>query len=337
MNNAIRIVFFAALVSLSLTQAAAQSSTQPSRIQDVTIHVKIVQPSGRPAPQGLMVELRNQTGMEVTRIMTDSRGMVDFANLTPAPYIVALHQLGYEERQSRIDMTYSPSMTVYIDAVSTTKADNSGMLPPGGPGDTISANLPASEEGRKALDLGNAALFERKDAAASLEYFKKLNKSDPDYSNGWVLTGTALSNLNKNDEAEKAFRKALQKAPESYPANFGLGMVLNQLGRFEDALKPLQKSLQLKADSVEALYEISRSDLALNRWQDAEPHTIKAIALAPNFAPAHISMGNIYLRKRDAPSALKEFQTYLSLDPNGPFAPQTREIANKIKAALKIN
>jgi Tfp pilus assembly protein PilF len=318
-----------------LPQAISQS-TQPSRIIEVTIHVTVTLPTGRAAPDGILIELRNQSGAEITRQMTDSRGKVDFTNLAPAPYILAVHQNGYVDRPTRIDMTYSPSQTVYLELIST-KPPDPGVIPPGGPQDAISANLPASEDGRKALYLGKSSLFEKKDAAGSLEFFKKLNKSDPDYVNGWVLTGTALMTMKKDDDAEKAFRKAVQKAPESYSANFGLGLALNQLGRFEEAIKPFQKSLSVKPDSVEALYELTRSNLALNRWQDAEPNALRAIALAPDFAPVHVSMGNIFLRKRDAISALKEFETYLRLEPNGPLAPQTREITNKIKAALKIN
>ena len=39
-------------------------------------------------------------------------------------------------------------------------------------------------------------------------------------------------------------------------------------------------------------------------------------------------------RKRDAPAALQEFREYLRLEPNGPFAPPTREFVAKIEQAL---
>ena len=333
--KAISVLVLLATLAFYPSLAAAQLQPPLRRIDQVTIHVKVIDPSGRAAPQGILVELRNKTGAEITRVMTDSRGVVDFAGLAPEPYMVAIRQAGYKEVPTTVDMTYSPTQTVYIDLVPT--AASAKNLPPGGPADSVTANLPASEEGKKALEQGKTALFEKQDPAASLTFFQQLNHSDPDYANGWVLTGTALLKLNKFDPAEKAFRKAIQKAPDAYSANFGLGMTLNQLGRFDDALKPLQKALTVHPDSVEALYEIARSNLGLNHWQDAEPLATKAISLAPNFAPAHVAMGNIYLRKRDAQSALKEFETYLSLDPNGPLAPQTRELANKIKAALQGN
>jgi lipoprotein NlpI len=58
------------------------------------------------------------------------------------------------------------------------------------------------------------------------------------------------------------------------------------------------------------------------------------IALRPEFPAAHHLLGNILLRKRDAPAALQEFREYLRLEPNGPFAPPTREVVAKIEQAL---
>ncbi len=46
-------------------------------------------------------------------------------------------------------------------------------------------------------------------------------------------------------------------------------------------------------------------------------------------------MGNILLRKREAPAALHEFKEYLRLEPNGPFAAPTRELVAKIEQALR--
>jgi hypothetical protein len=45
-------------------------------------------------------------------------------------------------------------------------------------------------------------------------------------------------------------------------------------------------------------------------------------------------MGNILLKKRDAEGALREFQEYLRLDPNGPMAAAVRDVVAKIQKAL---
>jgi hypothetical protein len=56
--------------------------------------------------------------------------------------------------------------------------------------------------------------------------------------------------------------------------------------------------------------------------------------LQPDFAPAHILMGNILLHKHDPAGALREYQEYLRLAPQGPMAEQTHEVVVKIEKAL---
>ena len=60
----------------------------------------------------------------------------------------------------------------------------------------------------------------------------------------------------------------------------------------------------------------------------------QALDLDPNFAAAHLLKGNLYFKVRRAEDALKEYDEYLRLDPNGEFAASTRELADRIRKAL---
>ena len=60
----------------------------------------------------------------------------------------------------------------------------------------------------------------------------------------------------------------------------------------------------------------------------------QAIDLDPNFAAAHLLKGNLLFKVRRAEDALKDFDEYLRLEPNGGFASQTRDPAEKIRKAL---
>ncbi len=82
-------------------------------------------------------------------------------------------------------------------------------------------------------------------------------------------------------------------------------------------------------------YELAKSQWASGRWQDAAPHAAAAVAAMPDLAAAHVLLGNILLRKQDLNGALREYQTYLRLEPNGSMAVATRDMIEKIKSSRK--
>jgi Flp pilus assembly protein TadD len=136
-------------------------------------------------------------------------------------------------------------------------------------------------------------------------------------------------------DAKSAFEKATKLEPANASAYLGIGAAMNQEQDFTGAQKPLLRSLELNANSAEGHYELGRSLWAQGKWQEAEPHVHKAITISKDFAPSHVLMGNIYLRRRDANSAMSEFQEYLRLDPQGEHAEAVKQMVSKIQKALE--
>ena len=59
----------------------------------------------------------------------------------------------------------------------------------------------------------------------------------------------------------------------------------------------------------------------------------RALSLRPDLAGAHLLKGNLLLRVSRAHDAFVEFDEYLRLEPNGPFAAETRALVEKIRKA----
>jgi len=325
---------------------AQRSPTQPSAPVEVVGEVSI---DGRPAPPGVLVFLDYASSQdsgplgagELGRTVTDSGGRFKFAPTSTGPagtrrqiFSVTAHFAGYKDAAEIIDLTSMPRGYVRLDMHrDTSKAPPS--VPPGGPAATVSARQPASSEAKDALVKGRELLVEKHDPKGSIESFKKALKHDPNFAPAYVMLGTAYVQTQNWTDAQAAFEKASKLDPGNAEAFLGIGFALNQQKDFGGAQKPLQHSLELNPNSAEAQYELGRSLWGLGKWEEAEPHARQAIALNKDFAPCHVLMGNIYLRRRDAQSALSEFQTYLRLDPQGPYSQAVGEMISKIQRASR--
>jgi Flp pilus assembly protein TadD len=277
---------------------------------------------------------------ELGRTMTDSGGRFKLA-AAPADnpgrrlvFAVTAHYPGCSDASAVLDLTSMPRGHVILDMHRDTSKDVPSV-PPGGPAATISARQPASSEAKEALVKGRELLLEKHDVKGSIESLKKALKHDPNFAPAYVLLGAAYVQTQNWTEAQSAFERASKLDPGNAEAFFGMGFALNQQKDFNGAQKSLQHSLELNPNSAEAQYEMGRSLWGLGKWQDAEPHARQALALNKDFAPCHVLMGNIYLRHRDAQSALSEFQTYLRLDPQGPYSQAVGEMISKIQRASR--
>jgi protein O-GlcNAc transferase len=149
------------------------------------------------------------------------------------------------------------------------------------------------------------------------------------------MLGLVYLDQRKLDDSQATLQKSVELDPRLAQGYLALGAVYNQEQKYGEAEKELTHGLELKPDDAQGHNDLARAYWAMGRWQDAEPHAQKAVALNPALAQAHVLLGNIDLRKRDNVAALKEFNEYLRLDPQGPMAAPVRQVVGKIEAALK--
>ncbi|HMF89382.1 MAG TPA: tetratricopeptide repeat protein [Candidatus Angelobacter sp.] len=343
MRTRVLVLLIPLFLSLSTPAQRKQTPQQigPSKIEG-TVRV-----DGRPAPPGILVMLdyaANESTAslgrgELGRTMTDSTGKFQFTFAGQAGgdrrllFAVSAHAAGFKDAVQILDLTGVPHGTANLEMHRDTSKDQPA-IPPGGPGETINAHQPASPEAAEALRKGQQLLLEKHDAKGSIESLKKAVKLDPQFGLAQILLGTAYLQQREWPEAQSAFEKAAKLEPGNAQALLGLAVCLNAQQDFKGAEKTLEHSLQLDPKSAEAHYELGKSFWGMGKWQEAEPHAVQAIALNKDFPPVHVLMGNIYLRKHDAASALKEFNEYLRLDPQGPFAQPTRELVEKLQKAV---
>jgi tetratricopeptide (TPR) repeat protein len=126
--------------------------------------------------------------------------------------------------------------------------------------------------------------------------------------NAYFALGEVYLRQNKIVEAEKVLVQGLAIQDASYLGHLNLARVYWEKAR---AIKDLAQA----KPALEKSYEEVKRALTLN----------------PELATAHLLKGNLLLRVSRTNDAVVEFTEYLRLEPNGPFAAETRTLLDKIR------
>ena len=315
-----------------------QRPSRPRRPAEIRGQVRLAH--GPAAPHGVMITLDSDQAGYVAQAQTDSLGKFAFSQIAPETYVIRARHPGYQEATQRVDLTMSPTAYVILELQPIPRRAPAPAPPVGSSGGKISAGqllteqLAIPEGARKAFEKGHKLLIDSKDPGKSLDHFRKAIGIYPSYAEAYFFLGMAFLDLSKRQDAGPALRKAVELNDQLAPAHLALGVCENLQGNFAAAEKPLLRGLELNPEAADGYYELGKAYWSLGRWQEAEPHARKAISLRADYATAHLLLGNILLRKRDAPAALQEFKEYLRLEPSGALAAPTRNLVAKIEKAL---
>jgi tetratricopeptide (TPR) repeat protein len=291
--------------------------------------------NGEPA-HDVIIRLRSDMIAFQTELQTDAQGKFNFDGLPLSTFHLTIEGQGFRPYESHIDISMSKMAYEQI-TLKLNKEPQSQIVPPEGPNSRISAQEAAMPDAaRKEYAKGRELLLQVKAAHDSIPHFRKAIDLYPSNPDAYVLLAMAYMQDGNPKDARSVLEKNVEANPNSADAHITLGVLLNQDRNFPEAEKTLSRGLQLNPDIPEGHYELAKSYWALGRWQEAEPHAQKAVALKPDMAQPHVILGNIaFLRKHDPQTALKEFQEYLRLDPNGPMAQGTQQMITKIQESLK--
>ena len=93
---------------------------------------------------------------------------------------------------------------------------------------------------------------------------------DPDLPDNYYQLGLIYSRQQKDAEAEKAFREALQRDPRRSGAWFGLAKIYQRRGDYQNALKTADEAVKLVPDSQLVHYLRAQILQRLGRAEEAK-------------------------------------------------------------------
>ena len=125
------------------------------------------------------------------------------------------------------------------------------------PADALALNSLAYEE------LSNRRLLQ------ALSYFERALAGTPNNANAHFNVGFVCEELGRSQEAEVAFKAALQLDEKLDRAWYGLGLVLVRQRRLEESLVAFKRNTDLQSMSPFAWYQMARVHMELGRPEEA--------------------------------------------------------------------
>ena len=130
-----------------------------------------------------------------------------------------------------------------------------------------------------------------------------------------VAVGRVFESNDNLDQAQAAYKKALETDPNYTPARAALLKVQVRKGDTEGALVEAQKLAAEMPQSGEIQMELGRLMLRKNDFAGAMPALEKAAAASPGVAEVHALLGYAYQGNRKSAEALAEYKKAADLDP----------------------
>jgi tetratricopeptide (TPR) repeat protein len=314
---------------MAFSAIKAQRSNAPISAE---VHGQVRLAHGGSSAEEVLVRLETFSGGLVGEVRTDRLGKFRFSGLVPNQYIVSVRAPGYKDTQQQVDLQTTTSEYVQLQLVPDKPLPSNAEA---GSTKLINANVPA--EARKEFEKSEAALSAGETKQNLEEAVRHLDKAVslfPNFFEAQLELGTLYMDMQQWEKAEQALHRAIEINSKSSNARFALGEVYRRQKNYAEAEISLQEGLKLDDKSSLGHFTLGRVYWDKGDLAKAGPQVGRALQLKPDYAEAHLLAGNILLRARQPENALTEFEEYLRLAPNGEFASQARELANKIKRAL---
>ncbi len=148
------------------------------------------------------------------------------------------------------------------------------------------------------------AAFARGEYAEAVPRFRRLVASSPEMADAWEHLAQALQQLGRLQEAEEAFRRALEVSGAADHIALGAARLYLEQGRLEEARDHAELA---RGTNPGAAHEVlARIDLAAGQLEEAETHARSALESDAGLVQAVIVLAQVARRRDDLNGALAE-------------------------------
>jgi tetratricopeptide (TPR) repeat protein len=261
-------------------------------------------------PLSLEVQLYIINGTLVGRETVSANGRYRFMDLANGEYdvVVMSENLEVARVRVRVQSVYKTDFRqdITLQARVNHTETRAATISAADVYERTGANKSLFEKGQKAAD--------EKKYDAAVDLFDRLVAADPKDFQAWTELGTVQLMRNNIDEAEKAYRRAIQEHPTFTLALLDLGRLLSAEKKFEDAITPLTEAVTSSPTSAEANFLLGEAYLQIKKGSKAVPYLTEAAKLGK--AEAHLRLATLYNAVGMKDKAAEQYQEFLKKRPD---------------------
>ena len=152
-------------------------------------------------------------------------------------------------------------------------------------------------------------------AANAVDLIRQAIAIDDSVASCFLDLGRGYSALQRFDEADAVFQRAVSMARADPDIHFGAGMACALAGRFEIAARHFENCLRLNPGSARACYNLGLTHMKQGRIDDAAVCYQRALEIDPADFNARLNLGIAFVRQGMIDEAISCFRQALRLKP----------------------
>lgn len=292
---------------------------------------------GDTTPDRVLVSLALR-GTPLDSVYTDSQGTFGFHGLSADTYVVSVDDEQYQPVHMTADIhptSLSPMVLLDIRLVpkSTAKVPTLSPRQPGSNPYTMDIKEYSKEFPKKAVkefEKGVASDQDNKKDDAMAHYRKAIELA-PDFYPAHNNLGTLYLGKSDFKLAEEQFREAVRLDQNEAQAYFNLGHVLMLTDRFPEAETTLAAGLQHRPDSAFGYLLQGHLYAQTGKLMEAEGSLQHAIRLDSKLPDAYLQLVSLYMKQNRRQDAITQLQAFLKGFPTAAAAPKAQEVLDKLQ------
>jgi tetratricopeptide (TPR) repeat protein len=131
-----------------------------------------------------------------------------------------------------------------------------------------------------------------------------------------ILQAERAERDNMPDLALVHYEMALKIFPDLRGIHPKTGVIYMERRQYEKAIAAFEKAAREGSMSIGIANNLGAAYLQVARMDRAEEVLLQAVALQPDYAPAHFNLATLYLRQNELENAAASFQRYQALAPD---------------------